>query len=97
MRRGTTNQNMRGNSRDRQRRRQWLLDTFGDGATCPCHYCGELVDDVSITVDRIVPGAEGGRYVRSNIRPACSKCNTREGAKLGATRRWSPEERMAEA
>lgn len=86
--RGTSNQNARGSSRDRRRRRQWLLDTFGNGVTCPCHFCGELVDDSTITVDRIVPGADGGRYTRDNIRPACSGCNTLEGAKLGARRRW---------
>ena len=38
-------------------------------------------------VDRIVPGAEGGRYVRGNIRPMCGPCNSRTGGELGNARR----------
>lgn len=37
-----------------------------------------------LTVDRIVPGCQGGRYVRTNIRPACGVCNSETG---GRTRR----------
>jgi 5-methylcytosine-specific restriction endonuclease McrA len=78
--RGTSNSNARGSSRDRAARRAWLLATFGDGVTCPCYRCGcELTDD-TLTVDRRVPGARGGTYRRSNIRPACSTCNSETGA-----------------
>lgn len=65
----------RGNNEDRRRRRQWLLDTFGDGTTAPCFSCGTRLGSETLTVDRIVPGALGGRYTRDNIRPACHKCN----------------------
>lgn len=53
-------------------------------AACRCYRCGELLTFETVTVDRIVPGCRGGRYVRNNIRPACAACNSETG---GATRR----------
>lgn len=62
-----------------------------------CYRCGVLLvnpDDVPIgapgpgpnilplTVDRIIPGCRGGRYVRGNIRPACGPCNSETGGSL---------------
>jgi hypothetical protein len=82
--RGTTNRNARGSSYSRRRRRLWLLDTFGDGTTAKCYRCAAELTDSTITVDRIVPGCQGGRYVRGNIRPACLHCNSETG---GAVRR----------
>lgn len=35
-----------------------------------------------MTVDRIVPGVQGGRYVRTNIRPACGYDNASTGSLL---------------
>lgn len=62
---------------------------------CRCYRCGRLlhaevtlpdgtVVESTLTVDRIIPGAQGGKYRRDNIRPACSPCNSSTG---GATRR----------
>lgn len=57
---------------------------------CRCYRCGQLlVDDVDagrfhVTVDRIIPGCDGGTYRRNNIRPACFDCNSETG---GGTRR----------
>jgi len=51
---------------------------------CRCYRCGELLDDSTVTVDRIVPGCLGGRYVRTNIRPACSACNSETGGALAS-------------
>lgn len=85
--RGTTNRNVRGNARDRRKRREWILRTFGDGVTCACAECGVSLDATTLTVDRIVPGAHGGRYVRGNIQPMCRKCNSRTGAKLASRKR----------
>jgi hypothetical protein len=82
--RGTTNRNARGSSYSRRRRRQWLLDTFGDGTKAKCYRCDVELTDGTITVDRIIPGCQGGRYVRGNIRPACLHCNSETG---GAVRR----------
>lgn len=48
--------------------------------TCRCYRCGKLLWDGTLTVDRIVPGAQGGSYRRTNIRPACASCNSITGA-----------------
>lgn len=86
--RGTTNRNDRGSTRDRTARKRWLLTEFGDGQTAPCSFCQVGLDFESITVDRYpVPGAEGGRYVRGNIRPACGPCNSTHGGAYGAARK----------
>lgn len=87
--RGTTNRNARGSVRDRAARRAFLLATFGDGTTAPCYRCALELVDATITVDRIVPGRDGGTYRRGNIRPACGPCNSSTGGALarhGATR-----------
>lgn len=45
-----------------------------------CEYCGVVPSD-GITIDRIVPGAKGGRYEPTNITGACFRCNTQKCAK----------------
>jgi len=47
---------------------------------CRCYRCGVLMTVDDVTADRIVPGAHGGTYRRSNIRPACGTCNSSTGA-----------------
>lgn len=99
-RRGTTNTNVRGNSRDRAARRAYLLRVYAADVqmgsvrvhdhqhlteyepTCRCYRCGRLLTDATVTVDRIIPGCRGGKYVRSNIRPACAACNSETGRAL---------------
>jgi hypothetical protein len=80
--RGTSNTNARGSSEDRRRRRRFLLETFGDGTTALCSFddCTILLTFETVTVDRILPGALGGRYTRDNIRPACGPHNFSDGA-----------------
>lgn len=85
--RGTSNSNSRGSSYARKRRKLWLLEEFGDGTTAPCTYCGCTLTFETITVDRIIPGCEGGTYKRGNIQPSCSFDNSSEGGRLAATRR----------
>lgn len=90
-RRGTSNSNSRGSSKDRAARRAFLMTKFADrdGVT-RCHFCGMPLQNDNpkaadyITVDRIIPGAQGGRYVRDNIRPADMKCNSEDGGKIAA-------------
>lgn len=74
----------RGNAKDRKARKIWLLSPEapwgGNGDMAPCAMrisgeCQEIVDYASMEVDRIIPGCLGGRYVRTNIRPACRPCN----------------------
>lgn len=78
--RGTSNRNDRGNAKSRRERKQWLLDTFGDGTYVDCSHCGLELDFGTVTVDRIVAGCDGGTYARSNIRPSCLRCNSIEGS-----------------
>jgi len=86
--RGTTNGNARGSAEDRRRRKQWLLDTFGDGQRADCYHCAIVLTFDTITVDRIIPGCQGGTYRRDNIRPSCGFCNSSlGGATRGASKR----------
>lgn len=79
--RGRSGGELRGSASDRRARKHWLLATFGDGQTCPCSGCGVMLTYATLTVDRIVPGRLGGRYVHDNIRPACRPCNCSAGAR----------------
>jgi hypothetical protein len=57
----------------------------GGVPVCRCYRCGTLLTEQTVTVDRIVPGCKGGRYVRGNIRPACAGCNSETGGGLRGT------------
>lgn len=80
--RGTSNGNQAGSSSDRRARKLWMLQEFGDGELTVCYRCAVPLLYADLTADRIVPGCEGGKYVRSNLRPACSPCNSETGAAL---------------
>lgn len=87
-RRGTSNTNARGSAEARRRRKAWLLTTFGDGTyvACAAEDCGSVLTFDTLTVDRFpIPGCQGGRYVRGNIRPMCGPCNSKLGGSLRAT------------
>lgn len=92
-RRSTTNRNSRGGSAQRRVRKQWLLDTFGDGTTAVCmlqltERCEGTVTFETLTVDRYpVAGVDGGTYRRNNIQPACAPCNEYQGGLVGAARK----------
>lgn len=45
-----------------------------------CLCCGR--DDVSLSVDHIVPVAKGGEHVWDNIQPLCMDCNRRKGTQV---------------
>jgi 5-methylcytosine-specific restriction endonuclease McrA len=79
MQRGTTNSPNRGSAADRRRRKCWLLATFGDGISCPCFSCKQVLLFSKLQSDRIIPGILGGTYRRENLRPSCSSCNIRTG------------------
>jgi hypothetical protein len=64
---------------------------------CRCYRCGELLTIETVTVDRIVPGCEGGTYARENIRPACGRDNSSTGGKIGAARAAAARELEAVA
>lgn len=81
--------NVRGNSKDRAARRQWLVNTFGDGEFVDCHLrthpdCWVALTVWTVSADRIVPGCQGGTYRRENLRPACPICQSSQGGQLAA-------------
>lgn len=83
---------MRGSSASRRRRRQWLVEEFGDGELVACFqqispHCQYVCDVDTVSPDRIVLGAEGGSYRRENLRPSCRPCQTYQGGRVGALRR----------
>ena len=55
--------------------------------TCRCYRCGDLLTVDTVSADRIVPGCEGGKYVKGNIRPACMPCQMSTGGVLGNLRK----------
>lgn len=91
--RGTTNRNARGGSPARRARRIWLVSEKagfgGDGEKVPCAFgCGAILTVETVTADRHpIAGIDGGTYKRSNIRPACIRCNSADGGHLAARRR----------
>lgn len=89
-RRGTTNSNVRGSAAHRRIRKLWLIATYGwpELQLVCCWLCDLVLDLETLTVDRHpVPGVDGGRYTRDNIKPACPFCNSSTGGKLGNLRR----------
>lgn len=61
----------------RRRIREELL------ATSPhCHWCGNPLDESTITIDHRVPRSRGGSNRRSNLVPSCKRCNVAKGDKL---------------
>jgi len=81
--RRATNTNSRGSSADRRRRREYLINTFGDGNTCVCSHCPAVLTVSTVNVDRIIPGWQGGTYRRENIRPSCWPCGNKQGGAMG--------------
>lgn len=73
---GRTAGNFHGNATDRRKSREALAREFGDGTYAPCVHCGAKLHVDDITRDKIIPGAEGGRYVHENLIPACYSCNS---------------------
>lgn len=46
-----------------------------------CHICGDLVPEALITIDHVVPLAEGGTHTHDNLAVACLPCNCSKGAR----------------
>lgn len=59
-------------SQQRRRVKETLLDRDGDR----CFWCERFFDyDVMMTVDRLIPGSQGGTYKLSNLVLSCERCN----------------------
>jgi 5-methylcytosine-specific restriction endonuclease McrA len=54
---------------------RWLCEVYDHR----CAYCG--AQGVDLTLDHVVPLAQGGRNTLSNVVPACRDCNTDKGAR----------------
>jgi 5-methylcytosine-specific restriction endonuclease McrA len=81
------NGNERGSAADRRARLAWIFQVFGVEGIVTCTFCAVPLLPEDCTVDRIVPGCRGGRYVRGNIRPACKPCQDQQGGHLGHEQR----------
>ena len=80
---------------ERRALKAWMLAEYGDGISVVCAGpCGRVLLWSQITRDRFpIPGRKGGKYVRGNIRPMCSSCNSSDGAKQAALERAEAKER----
>lgn len=57
-------------------------DDYPDETNLVVIWKGKFEAARPMTVDRIIPGCKGGKYVRSNIRPACHYDNASTGSLL---------------
>jgi hypothetical protein len=58
--------------------RRWMLRKFGNGTEVPCAGgCGKILTEETMTIDRYpIPGRDGGKYYKNNVRPMCRPCNS---------------------
>lgn len=64
------------------------MTEFGDGELVACHlqrspYCLWILDEDTVSADRIVPKVDGGTYERKNLQPGCPPCQSDQGGELG--------------
>lgn len=79
----------RPSSKQRKASRAALAKEFGNGDQCPCVACGRNVGvDSTMSLDRIIPGSDGGSYARSNLVPNCYDCNRVRSNSSFADQAW---------
>lgn len=94
----TGNGNDRGSAYKRRELKTWMLAEFGDGITVECAFgCGKRLFYSEMTKDRYpIPGWRGGKYIKGNVRPACARCNAKDGAlQLAARKTKEQAQRLA--
>lgn len=47
-----------------------------------CQYCGDVFEHKDLTLDHVIPRANGGKTTWENSVTACKPCNHKKGAKL---------------
>ena len=67
--------------KDRQTIAANLVKESGDGKTCPCTWCGRTLEPSTVSLDRLVPGSQGGPYKDWNLTPSCYGCNNERSDK----------------
>jgi 5-methylcytosine-specific restriction endonuclease McrA len=55
------------------RRTRWWKEKLAQGI---CHYCKGSFAPEELTMDHVVPLAQGGKSVKQNLVCACKQCNT---------------------
>ena len=45
-----------------------------------CQYCGEQCTDENATLDHVLPYAQGGKSIWTNLSTACKPCNYKKGS-----------------
>ena len=61
------------------RKTRWWQQKTSSGI---CHYCGRKVGIKNLTMDHVIPLAQGGRSTKGNLVPCCKTCNTAKKADL---------------
>ncbi|MEE4240320.1 MAG: HNH endonuclease signature motif containing protein [Desulfopila sp.] len=57
------------------RKTRWWQQKSGSSI---CWYCRKKVPPQDITMDHVVPLAQGGKSSKDNLVPACKNCNTKK-------------------
>lgn len=70
-------------SKDRRRRKQTLLQRYGN----VCYYCGCVTGKDNLQMDHIIPRSRGGTNAIGNLVLSCPDCN-----KVKANKFLLPEE-----
>jgi len=65
----------------RKNRKKWELIRRSGSRWGKCHYCGAQCAFSELTLDHIVPVADGGSNSLDNLVLACRPCNVRKGKK----------------
>lgn len=47
-----------------------------------CHYCHQKFPVEDLTMDHLIPLIRGGKSIKTNLVPACKKCNAEKKHKL---------------
>jgi hypothetical protein len=51
-----------------------------------CRFCGSSAPDVHLEIDHVIPRAQGGRDIASNLQVLCDECNA--GKSMTMPERW---------
>lgn len=80
----------RGNVKNRARRKQWMLDTFGDGTRVPCTHCKKKLSYAKLQADRI----KRLDYRRSNLRAGPVIASAANRNRLVSRGKWTMVEQQ---